>query len=232
MQPVEQAVQPRDHSSIRVVSPNTRQNRCACGNPKRSIADTCLECFYKLSRSPDLGKEIFVVEEEQCCKIPLTCGYYALICSADYDWLSRFLWHLHWQGEERRLYAVATGINGGPPIRMHRLILGLTDRKVHGDHKNGDGLDNRRSNLRPASSSQNGANRIKINCNNTTGFRGVYFRKKRNRYVSAIRANGKSITIGYFVTALEAALARDIKARELHGEFAVLNFPNGPPTAS
>ena len=93
------------------------------------------------------------------------------------------------------------------------------------DHRNGDGLDNRRDNLRLATHSENMMNRPKIKSPTTSRFVGVYFDKARRLWVARIHLNGKCIWLGRFATEIEAAKAYDEAAKKYHGEFARLNFP-------
>lgn len=86
------------------------------------------------------------------------------------------------------------------------------------DHINGDGFDNRISNLRLATRSQNGRNRGK-NANNTSGFKGVSWHSVARKWRAATRINGRRIHIGSFDSAEEAGAAYDRLAREEHGEF-------------
>jgi predicted nucleotide-binding protein len=92
------------------------------------------------------------------------------------------------------------------------------------DHINRDGCDNRRSNLRICNRSQNNMNKTKYK-NNTSNFKCVSFDKKRNKWKAYTKFNNRSIFIGYYSTPEDAALAYDLKAIELFGEFANLNFP-------
>lgn len=103
---------------------------------------------------------------------------------------------------------------------MHRAIMGGL-----ADHKNGDTLDNRRSNLRQATAQQNTWNRARAS-NNTSGFKGVCPRKDRGTWLAAIRYNEKLKKLGTFHSKEAAAMAYDRAARALFGEFAALNFPN------
>jgi hypothetical protein len=99
-------------------------------------------------------------------------------------------------------------------IQAQRLII-QAEKTTCIDHAGGDGLDNRRSNLRVATRSQNGANRTGININNTTGFFGVIRNKRSGTWVAQIHTiAGKSGYIGSFKTPQEAAMARDRKAIE------------------
>lgn len=99
---------------------------------------------------------------------------------------------------------------------MHQLFI---DASVI-DHKDGNGLNNVRSNLRDASSGQNNFN-VGITKRNKSGYKGVY--GYRGKYVACIRKSGKLIHGGSFVTAIDAAKKYNELAIEHHGEFAWLN---------
>jgi HNH endonuclease len=109
---------------------------------------------------------------------------------------------------------------------MHRVILGLSDPSIQGDHKNGDTLDNRRANLRQATPSQNARN-MKRRGNGTSKFKGVSLDKTRNLWIaSIIRKEGYGREhLGRFIREDEAAKAYDAVAHHRYGEFARLNFP-------
>jgi hypothetical protein len=93
------------------------------------------------------------------------------------------------------------------------------------DHKDRNGLNNCRSNLRPANDSQNGANVERRK--SKTGYRGVYYKPESGHYQVRMSRGAKvRISGGVFADPVEAARAYDALARELHGEFAILNFPN------
>ena len=105
---------------------------------------------------------------------------------------------------------------------MHRLILGITCDS-QGDHINGDGLDNRRANLRPVTHAQNMQNRR----GNGPTFKGIYCveRTTRNPWMAKIAVAKKQIYLGYYATPEDAARAYDEAAKKYFGEFARLNFP-------
>jgi HNH endonuclease/AP2 domain len=108
-------------------------------------------------------------------------------------------------------------------VRLHKLLTGydLTD------HIDGDTLNNRLSNLRPATHAQNMLNR-KLGKNNTSGYKGVYWNKRHTRWVARVRIDGKTVYYGEFLDKEDAAKMRDLKELELRPndhEFLVLNFP-------
>lgn len=111
---------------------------------------------------------------------------------------------------------------------LHRHILGLNDPKVFADHKSGDGLDNRRSNLREASAAQNAWNASR-RPNGTSQYRGVSWDAERRRWTATISLGlrGGRKSLGRFDDEQAAALAYDAAARTQYGEHARLNFPNG-----
>jgi hypothetical protein len=108
-------------------------------------------------------------------------------------------------------------------ISIHREIMNAPDGLLV-DHKNGDGLDNRRSNLRLATHSQNQCNKLKIKTKVTSQYVGVHFDKRRSQWATSIRNNGKTIWLGRFDSEIDAAKAYDQAAKKHHGEFARLNF--------
>jgi hypothetical protein len=151
--------------------------------------------------------------------IPLTQGKFAIVDDDDYPELSRYKWHArnikgNWY-TQRHI--------GKQTIFMHRQITNFKYKMI--DHINHDGLDNRRCNLRPCNHSQNAIN-SKLAKNNTSNIRGVYWRKDREKWRVRIMGNGIYFSLGCFSNKKDAGRAYDKKAKELFGEFAVLNFPD------
>jgi len=104
---------------------------------------------------------------------------------------------------------------------MHRRLISVPSPLVI-DHINGNGLDNRKANLRPATVAQNAQNAGKRK--NRSGYKGVWFAKEKRRWRAAIWHNNSRKYLGCFKSPPEAAKAYDNAAKKYHKEFAVLNF--------
>jgi hypothetical protein len=107
------------------------------------------------------------------------------------------------------------------------MLFGPAGKGLEWDHINRNRLDCRQQNLRESTHYQNSWNKPK-NKNNTSGFKGVWWSNCAGLWASAIRANDVRLFLGYFFTPVEAALAYDKAARELHGEFAFQNIKRFP----
>lgn len=110
-----------------------------------------------------------------------------------------------------------------PPIRMHRLIMNAKSGQIV-DHINGNGLDNRRSNLRFVNNSQNSQNQRTHKDKMHSKYKGVTYitskQYRRKRWKVVIGINSKSIYLGAFMTEKEAAIAYRQAAKIFHGEYA------------
>ena len=157
--------------------------------------------------------------------IPLTQGQNAIVDAADYAWLSQWHWFAHWAPHTKSFYAKRNSelVNGKRyAIMMHRQILGLAREDEHeGDHKNGNTLDYRRSNLRIATVLQNQHNR-RMPSRNTSGYKGIYWQASHRKWHARILIKGVRKSLGYFDTKEAAYAAYCIAAPIYHGEFARL----------
>jgi len=158
-------------------------------------------------------------------EIQLTRGMVALVDDADLPLVSGYAWYplLRSDGAGKGFYAsgvaAGSGKSGRKWLLMHHLVLPATGQV---DHRDGDGLNNRRENLRPCTSSQNAANARKQMVA-TSRFKGVFLDRSRGRWAAAITHRTRSRKLGRFVNEVDAAKAYNAAALELFGEFARLN---------
>lgn len=155
-------------------------------------------------------------------EIPLTNGLVTLVDDADYEAVTTAgPWHA--DHHAHLIYAARSSRRAdGTAVtqRLHTFLVAA----AYVDHRDSDGLNNRRSNLRPATASQNLAN-SRLRRDNTSGFKGVTFFRRTGRWAAQITVAGKARGLGYFATAEEAAACYDAAAIEAWGEFARPNFP-------
>lgn len=150
-------------------------------------------------------------------EIPLTQGLVAIVDDEDFAALSQFKWRARPAG--MTAYAVRSEYPSNKTIRMHRQIIGC-DGSV--DHINGDGLDNRRCNLREATHQQNMRNRRKTpGC--SSRHKGVYWMKSKQKWYARIKGNGANRGLGLFSNEDDAARAYNTAAKAEFGVFAKLN---------
>ncbi len=158
-------------------------------------------------------------------RIPLGEGKFTIVDEQDYYRFNKFNWCAEYDGWNT--YAVR--ITGVPKkkieiLSLHRAIMNRP-KGLLVDHRNNNGLDNRRENLRIATKSQNTCNRRKKE-NTSSQFIGVCFSKREGKWAVNITHQRKGEWIGYFEDEIEAAKAYDAAAKKYHGEFARLNFPD------
>ena len=162
-------------------------------------------------------------------KIPISAikhTYYTLIDDEDYELIEPYHWY-YWaetrNGRQHGPYACAKAPQRGKDkqrtIRMHKLITGWEQT----DHVDGDGLNNQRYNLRPATDSQN-----RWNQRSGVGssiFKGVSWTERDRRWRAYITVNRKRTELGWYTDEVDAACAYDVAAAACFGEYSRLNFP-------
>jgi len=153
-------------------------------------------------------------------RIPLTHGKFAIVDDVDFEKVTAQCKWRTLSGKNGKFYAVAHRWGNDS---MHVFLM-KPPQGMKVDHVNGNGLDNRRENLRIATNSQNGMNRGKFR-NNTSGYKGVVF--QGGKWQAQINVLSTRIRKGGFASAEEAAHAYDEMALKYHGEFAYLNFKDG-----
>jgi hypothetical protein len=164
-------------------------------------------------------------------EIPLTQDYVALVDAEDYEYLSQWKWRA--KIEKNTVYAArdAYTANGKRShIRMHRLIMSAP-KGMEVDHRDGDGLNNRRNNLRVCTKAQNLTNQ-RPQKGTSSRFKGVYRNKRDRQWQAYIKVNGKRKHLGCFASEVEAAKAYNNAAIQFHGEFAWLNDIESKPAAA
>lgn len=171
--------------------------------------------------------------------VPLNKGLFAQVDDEDFERVSEYRWSISSRKSSSILYAVHTN-QDNRSISMHRFIMGCKNRDGKlVDHKDRNGLNNQKSNLRFCTHSENMSNRSSHK-GSTSKYLGVYrqiikakrFKKKLNKetvsvyysWASRITVNKKHISLGNFRKEEDAAKAYDAAARKYHGEFASLNF--------
>lgn len=167
-------------------------------------------------------------------KILIKNDYFKVYCLVDkviykkFD-LGSYKWYASYRNNCIHIYTYTKFKNGRSKVlAIHRLITVCPKGKVV-DHINGDGLDNRLSNLRICTKGQNNLNIGRsIHRNYTSKYIGVCYvphSNKKNPWIAGLSINNKRKILGYFKTEIEAAKARDDYAFKIRGEYARLNFP-------
>lgn len=161
-------------------------------------------------------------------EIPLTKGMVALVDDEDYERLSRYKWHIRMHRNTfyaRRRQRLADGKKRD--YFMHSFIIDAPHGLVI-DHRDGNGLNNCRENLRLATFAQNGQNSSKrrfLRSQRPSRFKGVSWSLSNNKWAAKIRAGGgKPKHLGYFDSEYDAALFYDIAAAKHFGEYARFNL--------
>lgn len=165
--------------------------------------------------------------DSNATRIPLTQNQFALIDECDVPVVSAYRWHAWWNRCTQSFYAVRSHYDVGisRTVYMHRLIMNAA-KGITVDHRDHNTLDNRRSNLRLATRSQQAFN-TKIQARNTSGHRGVSFCKRTGMWMVRMTVDGKFIWLGRHESLAEAIDVYDSAAMVHHGDFRYLTggFP-------
>lgn len=163
--------------------------------------------FYHKDTQFQTPGVLLIKSKGKVYKVLFDPEYFVLICT--------YRWHIHSKG-----YVVTT--RKGKPLLMHRLIMGVVDRKIQVDHKHHNKIDNRRENLRICTQSENRRNSQKHK-EAQSKLKGVY---KDGRYWHAQIMQGETVkNLGRFRSETTAGKVYDRAARPLFKDFAFLNFP-------
>ena len=154
-------------------------------------------------------------------KIILNNGETTLVDDNDFDYLNKWVWHVNIKGYvERSTWARGKGRT--TTIRMQRVIMN-PPANLQVDHINGNKLDNRQSNLRLATNSQNQANTNKRR-DNTSGYKGITFYPRNNKWGARLQVNGIRKWLGLFDDIQEAKNIYNKAIRQYFGEYAKENI--------
>ena len=165
-------------------------------------------------------------------EIELIGGDKALVDDEDYEWLiEKYVWKLLHSRSNRYCRSIYKNYDINTQdvsFFMHRLIMekyyGKSKLKV--DHKDRNGLNNQKSNLRYATNSQNSVNIAKYKKNSTSQYKGVYFLKDSSKWHARFSTQGIALLDKSFLFEREAAIAYDIMVTKHFPEFVVLNCPD------
>lgn len=154
--------------------------------------------------------------------IILTQGFEAEVDDENLAILNKYKWHV--KKCKNKHYAEAY-LGANKNIYMHRLLLNLTNSLIFADHIDGDGLNNKKSNLRVSTNTQNSRNQ-KHKSGGTSTYKGVHWDKARTKWMVRIRIDNNKRLTKRFVDEIDAAKWYDQQALLHHGEFSHLNFNN------
>lgn len=170
--------------------------------------------------------DVYVDDLGPFCEIPLSRGLTAKVDPEDYERLSEWKWHASDVNKNGRPYA-ARGrrkCEGKPGlVYLHRVVLEAPEGAVV-DHIARDELDCRKANLRLVTQAANSRNR-RLSRNNTSGFVGVTWNKRAEKWSARARLDGRNVELGKFATRKGAAEARDEFVRTHYGAFGTYNLP-------
>ncbi len=161
-------------------------------------------------------------EDPSACLIPLTKGQFAVVDKEDAEWLSQWNWYAVWTPKSKCYFAVRdtwADKKKGKPVVMARAIMNVPEGML-ADHEDHNELNNRRSNLRLATYTQNACNN-RIRKNNKSGVKGVCWdsRARHKHWRATVTVDKKTVSLGNFATIEEASAAYREAAQRLHGEF-------------
>ena len=151
-------------------------------------------------------------------EIKLTQGKVALVDDEDFKWLNQHNWYI--LNGTYTEYAVREVNN--KCLIMHRLIM-KTPNNLIVDHKNHNGLDNQKHNMRNVTKGQNNQHRINHKINASV-YKGISINRNTGKWVVRISIDNERLCLGSFEVEEQAALIYNLAALKYHGEFAYLNM--------
>ena len=153
-------------------------------------------------------------------KIPLTQGLFALVDDDDYEWLMQWKWQAYKHCNTFYARRFVTKNKRRATIRIHQQILGIRLGMIT-DHKDGNGLNNQRHNLRHVTVRQNAQNR---HIKKTSKYPGVHWEKRSERWQAQIGLNGRRKHLGYFTDERDAFSAYKEAVQAMTGQDVIEIF--------
>ena len=153
----------------------------------------------------------------------LTQGMIAIVDDEDFERFGKFKWYAL---KDKKTYYAVRNVGLYPnriKQRLHREILN-TPKGIDIDHINGNGLDDKRENLRLCTRQENCRNQRHARPGKNSKFKGVHWSRQARKWHAQIKMDGHTTYLGYFSDDTDAAQAYDAAARKLFGEFAAPNF--------
>lgn len=157
-------------------------------------------------------------------EINLTKGKVTLVDDEGFEWLSQYHWYAHFDGKNWYAARYLPRNNGKHQTSlMHREIMDAP-KGMTVDHKDGNGLNNQKCNLRICLNSQNVMNRKRTSNRVVSQFKGISWNKRHKKWRARIGIGGKVKYLGCYESEEEAARAYGAAAKIYHGEYARPNF--------
>ncbi len=143
---------------------------------------------------------------------------HVMVDDEDYSVAVNIRWYLSTHG-----YPMA--VINKRSVYLHRLVMG-SPRGIKVDHKNGNLLDARKSELRTATSGENSRNRVRLQRNNKSGVHGVSWNRRRSQWLASLEVDYRSIFLGWHTTIEAASAARRAAELKYYGSFAPSMYHN------
>ena len=155
-------------------------------------------------------------------KIQLTQGYTALVDDLDFELVNQFKWYAQVDRRKDGTIKNVYACRDEGRCRMHRFILGITDSETEVDHRDHQGFNNQRYNLR--STQDKNQRNARLRNDSSSGFKGVSWSKEKKKWKVFIKLEGINTFVGSSNCLLEAACMYDMAAVKHFGEYASCNF--------
>lgn len=198
-----------DCGNQKVIKSSNLKNR---RNPTMSCGCLCKEQLHKQKNTKE---NQWIINDDETIGIT-TSGKKFFIDTEDLELAKQYCWRI----DKQSGYVIANSRNGeNKIIWLHRLVMGVTNKEIYVDHSDWNKRNNKKSNLRIATKSENNMN-IKRKSNNTSGYTGVTINKRTGKFVARISKNNKRFYLGSFETFEEAVKVRHKAEMVMHNKWS------------